>query len=100
MKKAKMKNIQYYIDHVKDEIDGALEYAEQYIMFKTEYPAFSKMYHEMSAAEMNHCNNMISMGNDYISDLSFVPEDDKELWHKCVAKATEKMGMVKLMLSK
>lgn len=96
----KLRIVGYYIEHIVDELDGAMEYAEMYISNKRTNPSWSKMYSEMANAELTHAKFLINMGDDYISGLSWVPEDDDEAWSKCTAKAYEKIAFIQLMLSK
>jgi hypothetical protein len=58
------------------------------------------MYSEMAAAELTHAKYLINMGDEYISSLTWVPEEDDEAWTKCAAKAYEKIAFIQLMLSK
>lgn len=100
MSKVKMRIVGYFIDHVKEELDGAMEYAEMYLSNKKNNISWSKMYSEMAAAELTHAKYLINMGDEYISSLSWVPEEDDEAWTKCTAKAYEKIAFIQLMLSK
>lgn len=98
--KVSLKVIKYYIDGIKDELKGALEYAEKYVCYKKENPSWAKMYADMANAELMHASYLQTMGDEHISDLSWVPQDDRDAWNSCLRCAAEKMGMVKLMLSK
>lgn len=97
--KVKMKKIKYYIDHIKDEVCGAMEYAQKYIEYKSTHPQWAKMYSEMANAELNHAKYLHVIGAEHISSLSWVPEEDKEAWDKCTKRVTEKIVLIKLMLS-
>lgn len=100
MSKVKMRIIGYFIDHVTEELDGAMEYAEMYLSNKRNNSTWSKMYSEMANAELTHAKYLINMGDEYISGLTWVPEEDDEAWSKCTAKAYERIAFIQLMLSK
>lgn len=95
-----MKKIKRYICAIKDELEGAMEYAEKYICYKQTKPQWAKMYADMAAAELTHAHNLHTMGTEAMTELSWIPEKDKECWEHCIAKMAEKEAMVKLMLSK
>lgn len=95
-----MKKIHKMINHIKEELCGACEYAEKYIIYKNTKPEWSKMFSQMAEDELDHANALYEMGDEWASTISYVPEEDKEAWEKCKAKMAEKVAEVRLLLSK
>ncbi len=54
-------NMNYYMDHIKEELDGALEYVNTALELKGSKPSWSKMFLEMSAAELQHAEYLNKM---------------------------------------
>lgn len=99
-KKCKMTMIQRYIDNICEELEGALSYAEYYIIFKNSKPQWSKMYKEMAQAEISHSNYLITMTQEFIDELVWTDEVDLECWKATLNKSAEVENQVKIMLSK
>lgn len=95
-----MKVVHKFVEAISEEMDGAKMYAEKYIEHKTSHPQWAKMYSEMAANELNHADYLHMIGQETIDNLSWVSEEDKEVWEKCGKRATEKGAVVKLMLTK
>ena len=49
-----MKVIAKIVDLIEDEIDGAQQYAELAIKYKTEHPRLAEKLHELAGVEMAH----------------------------------------------
>lgn len=95
-----MKKIEKMINHVKDELKGAFEYSEKYIIYKNTHPEWARTFSEMADDELDHAQALHKMYDEWINTLSYLPEDDKEAWEHCGAKMAEKIAEVKLLLSK
>lgn len=95
-----MRKIEHYIDEIKEETCGAMEYAEKYLEYKNSNPQWSRMYSEMAEQELNHAEYLRTIGQGIMDALPWVSEDCKEAWEKCGAKMSEKAAMTRLMLSK
>ena len=95
-----MKKVDKYKDSIKEEIDGAMEYAENYIVYKNTNPQWASIYHEMALQELNHAENLRMIAQEAMNTISYIPEEDSEAWKKCQKKNAEKVGIVKFMLSK
>lgn len=95
-----MKRVDMYLDKIKDELDGAMDYAEKYISYKTDKPQWSRMYGEMATDELKHAEYAKSIAQQYIDGLAWAPEEVMDQWNHCVAHYGEKVALIKLMLSK
>lgn len=96
-----MKKIQEYIDHIKEEVDDAHNYAEKYVELKTSNPQWGKMYHDMSTQELVHAQNFKTMGESVYNDIkaTYMPEATHEQWEKCLRKYADKVARTKMMLN-
>lgn len=81
-----MRKINKYIDHIKDEVDGAEEYAEKYIELKVNNPQWAKLYHDMSNQELLHAQNFKEMGESIYVEMknTYMPEETEERWEHCM----------------
>ena len=95
-----MKKIYKMIEHIKDELCGACNYAEKYIIYKNSKPEWSRLYAEMASDELEHALTLHKMYDEWIKSLSYVKEEDSEAWEHCGAKVAEKVAEVRLLLSK
>lgn len=95
-----MKKVDKYVDGICDELHGAMCYAEKYIEYKNTNPQWARMYSEMANNELSHADNLKTIGEADITALSWISDDDKEKWEKCMTKFADKYALVKLMLSK
>ena len=95
-----MKKIEWMLGNIKDEVKGAMMYAESYVMHKTTHPDFARMYAEMANQELNHADYLTTIYKAQIDSFAYVPEDDKDMWDDCLKKVAEKSAIIKLMLSK
>lgn len=95
-----MKKIEWMLNNIKDEIKGAMMYAESYVIYKSAHPDYARMYSEMATQELNHAEYLTTIYKSQIDDFAYVPEEDKEMWDSCMKKMAEKTSIVKLMLTK
>ena len=86
--------------HIQDEVKGAQKYAEKYIFYVDSKPEWAKMYAEMARQEAGHARWLHKMYQESVDEMRWIPEDAKEEWERCVAKMTETLALVDLMLSK
>ena len=96
-----MKKIEMYIEHIKEELDGACYYAEKYIELKNSKPQWAKMFHDMATQELNHAQNFKDMGESVYAEISktYMPEDTAEHWERCLHRYADKSAKIKVMLS-
>ena len=98
-----MRTIKKYVDHIQEEIEGAKEYAEQYV----EYKAKSNMhkankYRDMANDELNHAMNIHEFAVKEIEEISKVytpPVEMLEKWELAHKKYVEEVAWIKQMLS-
>lgn len=95
-----MKMVDRYIEYVNEEMDGAMQYAENYVIYKTEKPQWAQMFHDMSMQELTHADYLMSMAQESIDTFSYLPEEDKERWEHCRKHRAEKDAIVRFMLAK
>lgn len=95
-----MYKVEKMICKIKDEICGAMEYAEEYSFYKTTKPDFAAKYQKMAEQEVNHADYLHSMYQEKINNAAYLTEEDIEKWDKCTKKLTEKIALVRLILSK
>lgn len=85
---------------IEDEVDSAMDYAEKYLEYKNSKPSWASMYSEMAKQELTHSEYLTTIATEAMSDIAWIPEEDKEAFDKCQKRAMEKNAMVKLMLSR
>lgn len=98
-----MKYIDDMVEKVDEEIEGAMEYAEQYIVQRAAgNMSRAGQYREMAMQELNHATII----RDYaIQDVEAIKknhtltEEEDERWNRCLRKLTEKMAGVKTLLA-
>lgn len=95
-----MKVIKERVDHIEEEIQGAMEYAENYIVYRNTKPQWAQMYHDMAVQELNHAENLRAIAQEAMDAYSFIPEEDAEMWKDKQRAHAEKKAMVKLLLTK
>lgn len=95
-----MKRVCDMIDEIKDEIHSANDYAEKYIWYKSTRPEFAPMFSEMASQELAHADYLTKVGGTMLNEMTYVPEEDKEAWEKCIKKMAEKGALVKHLLTK
>jgi hypothetical protein len=98
-----VKNIQKYVDDIKEEIESAKEYAEKYIELKAKgNVAFASKYREMAEDELKHANYLHSFAIEEIEKISKVytpPVDMQEKWEHEHKKYIENVAWIKQILS-
>ena len=95
-----MKMIQRYIDSMCDELNGAAEYAEYYIIYKSSMPQWSKMYQKMANDELDHAEYIREMAQTFADGLSWISDHDKDCWKNAIDHYAEMVAKTKVMLEK
>ena len=54
----------------------------------------------MSSDELEHATSLHKMYDEWLKDVSYVKEEDKEAWEHCGSMLAEKTAEVRLLLSK
>ena len=92
------------VDHIVEELDGATEYAENYIGEKMKgNTAKAQKFREMATQEMQHAANWYDWTEKYGDELKSVmplSEEDTEDWEACKRKYADKIAMLKYMLDR
>ncbi len=92
------------IEHVKDELSDAIEYAEMYIGEKMKGNANkAAKFKEMALNEHNHAQNWYTWTEDYAKELEKImplTADDVDEWEKCKKMFAEKSAIIKYMLDR
>lgn len=68
-----------FIEQIKDELDGAMEYIE----FAEEYPEYAEMFNRMAKDEFKHAGFIRDMAEDADEDLEEIV-DDWETVEECI----------------
>lgn len=96
-----MKKLEKHLDHIREELEGAIEYAEDYIGEKMKGNATkAQKFREMAMQEMQHAANWYEWTEQYCSELNTVmPLSDEDLdeWDKCKRYYANKTAIIKYM---
>ena len=99
-----MKKFRKMVDHISEELDGATEYAENYIGEKMKgNTAKAQKFREMATQEMQHAANWYDWTDKYGDELKAVmplSEEDTEDWEACKRKYADKIAIIKYMLDR
>lgn len=97
-----MKKIKEYIEKIDDELNGAKEYIEQALWYKSkgDNARYVKLK-EMSLQELQHGMNIHQFATEDIAELEKVypdiPQDMMEKWKKAHNEYVEKVAWIKQM---
>lgn len=97
-----MKYINDYVVHIDEEIEGAKEYAETYLMCKAKGSQRASQYKSMAQDELNHATNLHTFVAEEIEELSKTytpPTEMLEKWDIAHKKYVEKVAWIKTMLN-
>ena len=65
----------YFKEHIIDELDGAKHYIEKAVECKADgFTPWAEMFKKMSAAELEHAENLFKMFNDYYKQFDDKPD--------------------------
>lgn len=62
-------NAVYFEEHIREELDGACDYIKKAIELKAMDPNMSKIFADMSAAELNHATQLHKMFGEYYAKV-------------------------------
>lgn len=98
-----MTKIKEQVDHILDELCGAKEYAECYVMEKSKgNTQWANRYKEMANDELKHANYLhdkVVADIDEISKVYTPPTEMMDKWEKDHKEYVEKSAWIKQMLS-
>lgn len=97
-----MKKFKKMVDHIAEELDGACEYAEDYVGEKTKgNTAKAQKFREMATQEMQHAQNWYDWTTRYGEELNSVmplTAEDTDLWEHCKRDFADRTAIIKYML--
>lgn len=88
-----------YMNHIKEETDGAMDYAEKSVLFKQSRPQFSAWYSEMAMDELKHAEYLKNIGQAMMDEDQHAEKYIKA-WSKVVADLASKTATVNAMLAR
>lgn len=98
-----MTSIKKYVDKIEDELEGAKEYAEKYVEYKTKDDMqVANHYKEMANDELKHAMYEHEMATKTIEKLKShitPPEEMLERWEKAHKEYVEDAAWIKQMLA-
>ena len=98
-----MTRIKHLVDQIREELDSAKDYAEEYLTYKAKGDSeWAARYKEMSTDELKHALYIHDRAVDEIEELRKVmtpPEDMLQKWDHEHREYIEKAAWVKQMLA-
>lgn len=92
-------DIEYFKNQIAEELEGADQYIRFAIEIKPMNVQWSKMFYDMSLAELEHASNLFKMFEEYILTLSKayqdMPEYLEETRRKVIKNYTETTAKIK-----
>ena len=92
------------VDHIAEELEGACEYAEDYVGEKMKgNTAKAQKFREMATQEMQHAANWYDWTEKYGEELKAImplASADSEEWENCRKKYAEKTAIIRYMLDR
>lgn len=82
-------DLQYFKDHIIEELDGAEEYIQLAIELKAMDSSWSKNLVEMSSAELDHAFKLFKMFESYCDLISKPYDEVPEYISECHKKVTK-----------
>lgn len=99
-----MKKFEKMLCHIAAELDGACEYAEDYVGEKMKgNTAKAQKFREMATQELQHAANWYDWTEKYGEELKTVmplSAEDTEDWEACKRKYADKTAIIKYMLDR
>lgn len=94
-----MKLIEQINDMIEDEIEGAMDYAEKAVEFKTEHRKLADTLYELSAEEMGHINRLhaevVRLIEDYRKEKGEPPAGMLAIYEYLHKKHIDKVAEIK-----
>ena len=98
-----MKMIDHIVEQIDEELEGAKDYAEEYIRHKAKGEMVrANKYKDMANDELRHAANVHDFAIADIEDVKRVypiPTADEEKWDKAHKHYVECMGWIRQMLT-
>ena len=96
-----MRVIKELVDHIKEEIEGAWEYANKYSEYKVLGSPRASTYRQMAYDELGHAEKLHDIVVEEIKKASAVmtpPVEMEEKWQHEHKKYIEEVAKIKMML--
>ena len=97
-----MRTIKEYVDELKEEIEGAENYAEKYVECKAAgHIERANKYKEMARDELRHAENIHQWAVAKIEEVSKIytpPAEMEEAWRKAHKEYVKHVAEIKIML--
>ena len=71
-------NAEYFEGHIYEELEGACDYIKKAIELKALDAAMSKIFVDMSAAELNHATQLHKMFGEYYAKVTGAYKEEPE----------------------
>ena len=96
-----MRIIKELVDHIKDEVEGAMEYANKYAEYKVLGSPRASVYKQMAYDELSHADKIHEFAVEEINKAKAVmtpPVEMEEKWQHEHKKYIEEVAKIKMML--
>ena len=95
-------DLEYFKSHIKEELEGAKDYIKRAIEIKPMDASWSKLFVDMSAAELQHATNLYNMANQYANEIlkgsyKTLPTYVSDLWNEISDMYMECSATIKMM---
>lgn len=94
--------VKYFEEHIKEELDGAIEYVKNAFVMKAMDPNWSKSFIDMATQELNHAGKLYGMFEQFYQNasksMSEMPEYIDETRDNIIECYITKHSMVKNMI--
>ena len=97
-----MKIIKKISHQIKEEAEGAIEYAKCAVHYKEEYPELARAYADMAEQELSHANRLHDFVVKFIAKAREKAEPPKwmiEMWDEEHREILEEVAKAKTMIS-
>ncbi len=99
-----MKSLDKMICHISEELDGAVEYAEDYVGEKMKNNAAkASKFREMALQELTHAQNWYEWAEKHKEEIEKIMPlsvSDDEEWQHCRKLYAERVAIAKYMLDR
>ena len=96
-----MRVIKELVDHIKEEVEGAMEYANKYAEYKVLGSPRASTYKQMAYDELSHADKIHEFAVEEIQKARAVmtpPVEMEEKWEHEHKKFIEEVAKIKMML--
>lgn len=94
-----MEHLEFLIDQMEEELDGAEHYAKLAHKHHEQHPAFAKNLHDMAMDELRHSQYISDAAHEYIKAHPEHPEF-RNVWDFVKRHTAKQIGCINDMLTK